>query len=738
MKKLLVALLAVLMVVSMLLGAVACQPKTPEEDKPEDNTPTYDADAYKNLYLLEYGEDKDYISLWDKYGTEVKLSDVKTDDDGLAYIEKDGKTYPLGLDFLTMAMVYTVDETKDEAGRNADYATWFKYYMTRWNYLLPEMPLYSNQYYDVYNAKLGKVKDNSTNPFWGVVNALIDWTSTDGQIIIGNTTDLSGTFRYPSYKTSSPGAADNDINKLIVGLETVVSNKEGNLQWNSTVVKSHKETVNEDGSKTFEIEINDGLKYSDGSAVKAADYVVTTLVFSSAVTKAATGVDKKAGMSVVGFDTYAKYEGAAAEGATKEFSGIRVLSDTKFSVTISPDYLPYFYDTSYASFAPTYPALWLDKATIKDDGNGAYISDEFYAKTGDAYAVADHINTSAKNTDETYPYSGPYVVKSYDEATKTATLEKNPNFAGNYQGIKPAIDKVVYKKIVSSTQMADFQAGGIDVIAGITGGEETDEALKVVNESNGKYDYVTYARAGYGKLGFRCDFGPTQFQAVRQAIAYCVDRATFAKTFTGGYGGVVDGPYYSGAWMYKEAVKNGMQLNTYATSADKAIEVLKADGWIYNAEGGAYTEGVRYKKIPASQMSEADKTFQSKDAAYKTVQIGDYYYMPLVLNWYGTTDNPFTEQLKTGFATEANILAAGFNVQQTVGEFYPMLAELVQGDYGDGVYGGTPLYNCFNFATGFNSAIYDYSYNMTINPDYYDDYSSYYIKDAADFYIIEK
>ena len=35
------------------------------------------------------------------------------------------------------------------------------------------------------------------------------------------------------------------------------------------------------------------------------------------------------------------------------------------------------------------------------------------------------------------------------------------------------------------------------------------------------------------------------------------------------------------------------------TSVDSAIEVLtEADGWVYDAEGNDYVEGVRYKKIP--------------------------------------------------------------------------------------------------------------------------------------------
>ena len=49
-------------------------------------------------------------------------------------------------------------------------------------------------------------------------------------------------------------------------------------------------------------------------------------------------------------------------------------------------------------------------------------------------------------------------------------------------------------------------------------------------------------------------------------------------------------------------------------------------------------------------------------------------------------------------------------------------------------YNGTPKLNAINFATGFTSAAYDFSFNWTIDPDMYDDYSAAYIMDAADFW----
>ena len=715
MKKLLSLVLAAAMLLSLVPAAFAEEAET------------------KSINGKEYGVD--YTSLYSQFGKETTIADVTEDEEtGLCYIEKDGVEYELGLDFLSMAMVYNTQVVDGWDTEDDVYATWWRYYMQRWNYLMPEIPLYANEYYDLYNAQIKGTDEHPTNPYWSPAAALIDWTSEkeDNSIIMGNTTDLSGKFRYAAFGGTNPGAADLDVQNLSTGLETVATTKEGGFEWNPTVVKSHEETMNEDGTRTYTVTIYDDLKLSDGTPVTVKNYVVFPMVFSSPVGVAAAGKDHQSGMTLEGFKTFNTYDGTEGSG-TKELAGLRMIDDYTYSITVSADYANYFYAISYAGLSAYDVSLWIGDADVKDDGNGVYFTDDFYAKEGDKYVMADHIVTASQNTDTTYPYSGPYVVKSYDSADKSAVLELNPNFKGNYEGVKPTIAKVVYKMIVSSTQLEDLKAGTLDVIAGITGGDETNEALALADGSDGKYVYTHYSRAGYGKLGFRADYGPAQFTEVRQAIAYCMDRAKFAKDFTGGYGGVVDGPYYSGSWMYKAAVDQGMILNAYATSVDSAIEVLTEGGWVYDAEGNDYVDGVRYKKIPGDIATENDINYKSKDGAYVTTKVGDDYYMPLVLNWYGTSDNPFTDQLMTGFASNDNVIAAGFNVQYTIGDFSPMLDELYQAAV-YGYYSGSPMYSVFNFATGFTSAAYDYSYQMTIDPAMYDDYSAYYIKDQADVY----
>ena len=744
--KLLTLVLALVMVVTVFAGCKKADEETVAPTQGSEETPTetqeQPADEYKPsaaqlLNGKEWG--KDYTELYDEIGDKVTIDDVQEDPTtGLAYVEYEGKTYELGMDFLSMAMVYktAVPENSQYETEDDVYAAWWKYYMTRWNYLLPEIPLYSNEYYDVYNAKIKGVDEHPTNPYWGPAKALIDWTSekADNDIIIGNTTDLSGKFRYSPFGGSNPGAADLDVDNLINGLETVATTKEGGFEVNKTVVKQLDKVENEDGTLTYTITLNDGLLFSDGTPVTAKNYLYFPMVFSTLVASEAEGKDRQAGLTMVGFEEFNAYDGTnEGDGVSKTFAGLRLLADNQFSVTVKPEYANYYYAISYAGFSPFVKELWCGDYDIADDGEGCYFTDGFYNKTGDSFDMAAHIVASSNNTDTTYACSGPYVVESYDEGDKSAILTLNPNFPGNYEGAKPSIAKVIYKKSVSATQLDDLKSGGVDVLMGITGGAETDEAVAACDNSNGAFVYTHYSRAGYGKLQFRNDYGPAQFTAVRQAITYCLDRASFAKTFTGGYGGVVDGAYYAGSWMYKEAAANGMLLNAYDTSADTAIAVLEADGWIYDANGEPYVEGVRYKKIPAEYADENDKTYKSIDGAYVTTKVGDDYYMPLVLNWYGTTDNPFSDLLVTDFEQGANIAAAGIVIQKTTGDFNPMLDEFYQQAV-YGFYSGTPMYSCFNYATGFTSAAYDYSYNWSIDPSFYENNSVAYLMDEADIY----
>ena len=260
------------------------------------------------------------------------------------------------------------------------------------------------------------------------------------------------------------------------------------------------------------------------------------------------------------------------------------------------------------------------------------------------------------------------------------------------------------------------------------------------------FSEVHYQRAGYGKVEFECDFGPTMFPEVRQAITYLLNRTEFCQTFTGGYGVVVDGPYSPDFDMWK-AVQDDIELIDYSFSPDTAKKVLEEGGWIYNSKGEPYVEGatgvdaVRYKKLTAEEANAKDifgndagnKTYASvantDNVVYKTVEINGEYYMPLAINWFGTTPNTVTDLLNTNLANSSDVAAAGMVIRATTGDFTTMLGNIYR-DASMG-YGGTPIYGMFNLATGWNNAVYDYSYNWNPSPAWAD-YSSNKVIDPYD------
>lgn len=712
MKKLVILLVALTVGLSSLL--TACGSNSSSSSSSSSN--------WWKDYLYEQ---EDYDIVWDVIGSKVTI-DMVTEKRGIAYATVDGKEYELGLDFLSMAMVYSTQPVagSEEFATSEDvYAEWFRLYVQRWNDLLPEIPLYSNEYFDVYNTKIENLQ---TNPYWLAASALIDCTIKEGQeskVILGSVTELSGSFRNPALGVSAVNSADRDIETLSSGYATLVADKNGEYVWDDTVVKNHSEKVNEDGSKTFTIEIVEGLKYSDGSPVTAQDYLSYLLVFSSNVGGASVNADT-AGNTLVGYEEYLK------GGANTPFEGIRLLGDYEFSLTVKAQYIPYFYDSVYAAVQPYYSEMWLGEFEIKDDGQGAYIEEGFFNKSGEDYTMKSHL-TEARFDVTTYPYSGAWKVESFNKSTTQAVLVKNEHYAGNKDGEVAKIDKVVYTKYVSATAIDSLKNGEIDILAGVTGATDTNSALALVESSNGKFAQISYDRAGYGKLQFRNDFGPAMFKEVRQAIAYSIDRDDFTRTFTGGYGKVVHGPYYEGSWMYQDKKEQlSENLNQYATSKDSAIAVLEAGGWVYDVNGNEYSTGVRYKKLTGSELIEENLLYHSKDNKYKTVLVDGEVYMPLVINWFCTVDNDVSELLKTSWANSEVTKQIGMVVQYEQSDFVPMMGEFYQYEgYG---YNGDAVYSAFNLATGFTSAIYDYSLNWTVDSALYDNYSLSYLKDSAD------
>lgn len=673
-----------------------------------------------------------YRSLYDEIGRAVTLNEVTEGGDGRAYASVNGKTYELGMDFLSMAMVYNATPTAAFPTATDAYGEWWRLFMQRWNWLVPELPLYSNEYYDVYNAKLD---DFRTTPFRSAADALVGAKVVKGEnaVILGNNTELSGAFRNSSFGKSSPAASDLAVERLTSGYSTVETNADGEYEWaDERVLRARAEGLNADGTKTFELYLAEDLTFSDGTKITAQNYVLPLLVTSSPVMREAGGADTS-GINLVGYEDFHAYDG---EGEPTPFSGVRLLDEYAFSVTVKKEYANYYYALRYGEFSPLPTALYGGRYEVKDDGRGAYLEQGFYSKTekngAKSFVMAAEITENLKKLSERdFPYAGPYVVESYDPSARIATLKRNARYKGDSRGV-PSIDKISYVKIVAETQLDQLQRGRVDVLASVTGGDETRAALALVDNVRFKENH--YDRAGYGKLAFRCDFGPTQFPEVRRAIAYTIDRDEFAQTFTGGYGSVVHAPYYVGSKTYA-AVQDRLRLNDYAYDMEEAKAELIAGGWIYDGKGGAYEEGkgVRYKKLSGYEKTYANLTYAAADGRERTVKIGEEYYMPLVINWMGTQPNAVTDQLISSWLHNPN---ANEKIGARITYASGTMNAALYGEYAQmPSYGFTKArYGAVNFATGFTGAAFDQAYAWTIDPDKYAHYSVNYLRDEADFW----
>ena len=707
-------------IVAVIFLAAACFSACKREDP---------AEKLKDVIYRE-----NYDSVYAEIGEGVTLDSVREEEDGRCYANINGKEYELGMDFLSMAMVYNAKPTQKFPTPTEAYNEWWRLFIQRWNLLVPEVPLYSNRYYDIYNAKIDELK---TTPYWDVASAIVGAKVTGSDfVILGSNTELTGAFRNAAFGKSAAGAADLDVQELTNGYSTVVTDKDGVYVWaDGEILRSHTEKVNADGTKTFTLQIADDITFSDGTPIRAENYLVGLLVGSSSVMKEAGGSDAE-GLALVGYENFNRYAG---EGTPVPFAGVRLLDEYTFSVTVKKEYADYYYAIEYGAFTPLPAALYLGDFKIFDDGQGVYIEKGFYGRTEKngvaAYTMAGKIQKNLANLNENaFPYSGPYTVESYDEGTRVAILRRNERYKGDHRGV-PSIERIFYVKVISETQIDQLTKGRVDVLSSVTGGEETKAALAVVD--NKRFKETHYDRAGYGKLAFRCDFGPTQFAEVRRAVMHTIDRDEFAQTFTGGYGSVVHAPYHAGLDAYN-AVKDKLKLNKYPYSVEKAKAELISGGWIYDGLGKVYEEGngIRYKKLSGYEKTYNNLTFASADNRYKTVKIDGEYYMPLVINWMGTQPNPVTDQLITAWQNNPN---AGRKIGAYITYTSGNMSSALYGEYLQmPAYGFTRArYGAVNFATGFTGAAYDQSQSWTIDPEKYRHYSANFLMDEADFYVAE-
>lgn len=532
----------------------------------------------------------------------------------------------------------------------------------------------------------------------------------DGQVVIGTSTEASGDWAYSAF-VRNPNATDKAVMTLTDDMTTVESDQHGDYGINKTVVKSYERIEEENGNVTFKFVINDGLKFNNGEAVTAENFVAWTMFVTSPAGKE---------MGVVSA-TYNMLPGGLAyrNGETNVLSAVRLYDEKTFSITIAKtgedgetSYLPYYYDITYAAMQAVNLTYWFGEGwSVKDDGEGVYFVNadgkEFTAETVGETVTAGRFATGNRVT------AGPYNLVSFDQSSREIVLEVNENYNGNFEGQKPGIQKLVIVKTSEDTVMDMITTGQIQIYSQIADGSEVNAVMDLIEAGTIDSSTSQYDRAGYGYFGFACDLGPTQFTEFRQAIAYLLDRVEFAQTFCKGWGSVVHGPYCT-AFTMTAKTDIEKKINHYDYNPEKAVELLKQAGFVYNADGSDYVDGsgeVRYAKVTEEQAKYYD--------SFNKVLADGTILMPATINWASSEGNAVSALLSTMLANSEATKAAGVSIVKTEMTFPELLNYMYRQDsYGLGGDYSMPTYNMFNLATGYNGGVYDESYNWTTDPEY--------------------
>lgn len=532
----------------------------------------------------------------------------------------------------------------------------------------------------------------------------------DGQVVIGTSTEASGDWAYSAF-TRNPNATDNEVVKLTDDMNTIDTDQHGDYVINKTVVKSYERIEEENGNVTFKFVINDGLKFNNGEAVTAENFVAWTMFLVSPAGKE---------MGVVSA-TYNMLPGGLAyrNGETNVLSAVRLYDEKTFSITIAKtgedgetNYLPYYYDLGFGAMQAVNLTYWFGEGwSVKDDGEGVYFVNadgkEFTAATVGDTVTAGRFATGNRVT------AGPYNLVSYDQSSGEIVLEVNENYNGNFEGQKPGIQKLVIVKTSDDTVMDMISTGQIQIYSGIADGAQVNAVLDLIEAGTIDSSPSQYDRAGYGYFGFACDLGPAQFTEFRQAVAYLLNRVEFAQTFCQGWGSVVHGPYCT-AFSMTSKTDIDKKVNHYDYNPEKAVELLKQAGFVYNADGSDYVDGsgeVRYAKVTEEQA----RYYES----FNKVLADGTILMPATLNWASSEGNSISALLTTMLASSDATKAAGVSIVKTEMTFPSLLSYMYRQEM-NGAVGdfSVPTYNMFNLATGYNGGAYDESYNWTTDPEY--------------------
>lgn len=478
--------------------------------------------------------------------------------------------------------------------------------------------------------------------------------------LVVDTQVFSGDFFSGGFSNSS---YDSQVIDLTNATSTIAQDAQGKLLINKGVVTNDKleKSTDADGNTVVTWRLRKDLKWSDGQPITAKDYVFSALFnYSKEWTEA--GAQIVVEPALVGATSYNK-------GEAQSLKGIKLIDDYTFSVTIDKSALPYFFEMSFYGI-DAYPMHELAKgATIKSDENGSKIDGV------DLKAVAENVKKTQVDSKKPTVTYGKY---NFDTVSDTEVVVKlNPNYVGNYEGVKPTIETITLKANTNSElAIQRLQKGEVDFVPNLV----EASLIKAATEDK-NLGTIKYNRNGYGYLGMANELGATADVNVRHAIGHLVNRNQLITDVLGGSGVAVNSQYSFAQWMAKEKESElNSKLNKYEYSVAKANEALDKSEYRFEADG--------VTKFDSSKASANYLRYNSKKEVLEVKHLA-------------TDNNPVSTALETNLLVDAPKVGMKYSITKT--DFATLQKEI----NATTTKASTAQYHIYNLATTWTGAIFD-------------------------------
>jgi ABC-type transport system substrate-binding protein len=250
------------------------------------------------------------------------------------------------------------------------------------------------------------------------------------------------------------------------------------------------ESIESDDSQTWTITLKDGWTFHDGTPVTSDSFI-------KAWNYAANSTNAQGNSyffaNVEGYDQLQAAEGAAAPAAT-EMSGLKKVSDTEFTVTLTSPFRQYPVTVGYSAFYP--------------------LPEAFFAEGGAEALGKKPIG------------NGPFQADAEFVPGQGITLTRYEDYAGEDKAKADSVEMRVYTDI--NTAYTDLQGGNLDIVDTVP-----DDAVTTYEDEFGDRA-ITRESSSFQYMGFPTYDPRFSDKRVRQAFSMAVDREGITQAIFNG------------------------------------------------------------------------------------------------------------------------------------------------------------------------------------------------------------